>query len=196
MSNDSSRDTRRDFVTAAGAVGLGAIVSTNVAAAAQIGAQTPRARRRIGAGTAGQDGEEIPRSRRISEEVVVGSSVARSPDYDEAKKHALIQVIEHVFREEEDTAAGYPVTRVKEFKVKAATKLAIVTIGGFEAWFGTKEQELVAASSRYGVHAGLDADFRRGTLTVKVRANSRFWGKVDRDWTWRCGVVVQCFGEV
>jgi hypothetical protein len=31
---------------------------------------------------------------------------------------------------------------------------------------------------------------------VKVRANSRFWGKVDRDWTWRCRVVVQCFGEV
>jgi uncharacterized protein YaiE (UPF0345 family) len=87
------------------------------------------------------------------------------------------------------------VTRVKEFKVKAATKLAIVTISGFEFWFGTSEQEIMAASSRYGVHAGLEADYSRGTLTVKVRANSRFWGKVDRDWAWRCHVVVQCFGE-
>jgi hypothetical protein len=121
--------------------------------------------------------------------------VARSPDYNEAKKHSLIQIIEHVFKQDEDTAAGYPVTRVKEFKVKAATKLAIVTISGFEFWFGTSEQESMAASSRYGVHAGLEADFSRGILTVKVRANSRFWGKVDRDWTWRCHVVIQCFGE-
>jgi hypothetical protein len=33
------------------------------------------------------------------------------------------------------------VTRTKEFKVKAATKLAIVTISGFEFWFGTKDEE-------------------------------------------------------
>src|SRR5439155_10910137 len=120
-----------------------------------------------------QDGAEIPRSRRISEEVVVGSSVAKSSDYNEAKNHSLIQVIEHVFKEDEDTAAGYPVTRVKEFKVKVATKLAIVTISGFEIWFGTKEQELMFATSRVGVHASLEADLGRGALTVKVRANSR-----------------------
>jgi hypothetical protein len=193
MASDSSRDTRRDLF-AAGAIGLGTLVTTTVEAAAQDGAPFPR--RRNGAGILNQDGEAIPRSRRISQEVVDGSSVARSPDYNEAKKHSLIQIIEHVFKEDEDTAAGYPVTRIKEFKAKAATKLAIVTISGFEFWFGTSEQEIMAASSRYGVHAGLDADFSRGTLTVKVRANSRFWGKVDRDWTWRCHVVVQCFGEV
>jgi hypothetical protein len=193
MSSDSARDTRRDLLAAAGAIGLGGLVTGTVEAAAQGRAQIQR--RRIGADVAIQDGEEIPRSRRISQEVVVGSSVARAPDYNEAKKHSLIQIIEHVFKEDEDTAAGYPVTRVKEFKAKAATKLAIVTISGFEFWFGTSEQESMAASSRYGVHAGLEADFSRSTLTVQVRANSRFWGKVDRDWTWRCHVVVQCFGE-
>lgn len=135
------------------------------------------------------------RSRRISEEVVVGSSVAKAPDYNEAKKHSLIQTVEHIFKEDEDTAKGYPVTRVKQFKVKAATKLAIVTMSGFEFWFGTTDQEIMAASSRYGVHTSLEADFGRGTLTVKARANSRFWGRIDRDWTWRCHVVVQCFGE-
>jgi hypothetical protein len=195
MSSDSARDTRRDLLAAAGAIGLGTLVTGTVEVAAQDGAQVPRPRRRFGADTATQDSEEIPRSRRISAEVVVGSSVARSPDYNEAKKHSLIQIIEHVFREDEDTAAGYPVTRVKEFNAKAATKLAIVTISGFEFWFGTREQEIMAASSRYGVHASLAADVSRNTLTVQVRANSRFWGKVDRDWTWRCHVVVQCFGE-
>jgi len=53
----------------------------------------------------------------------------------------------------------------------------------------------MAASSRYGLHAGLEADFGRSILTVKVRANDRFWGRVDRDWAWRCHVVIQCFGE-
>jgi hypothetical protein len=53
----------------------------------------------------------------------------------------------------------------------------------------------MAASSRYGFHAGLEADFERNTVTVKVRANWRFWGRVDRDWTWRCHVVIHCFGE-
>jgi hypothetical protein len=192
MASDSSKDTRRDLF-AAGAIGLGTLVSATVAAAAQDGA--PGLRRRNNPGMLLQDGDASPRSRRISQEVVDGSSVARSPDYNEAKKHSLIQIIEHIFKEDEDTAAGYPVTRVKEFKAKAATKLAIVTISGFEFWFGTSEQEIMAASSRYGVHAGLEADFSRGTLTVKVRANSRFLGKVDRDWTWRCHVVVQCFGE-
>jgi hypothetical protein len=195
MSSDSSRDTRRDLLTAASAISLGAFVAGKVEAAAQHGEQAPRPRRRFAADAATQDSAEIPRSRRISEEVVAGSSVARSPDYNEAKKHSLIQVIDHVFKEEEDPAAGYPVTRVKEFKVKAATKLAMVTLSGFELWFGTSEHESMAASSRYGVHAGLEADFARGSLTVKVRANSRFWGKVDRDWTWRCHVVIQCFGE-
>ena len=40
-------------------------------------------------------------SNRFSKEVVDGSSVARSPAYNEAKKHALIQIIEHVFKEDE-----------------------------------------------------------------------------------------------
>jgi len=195
MSVDSSGASRRHVLTAARAIGLGAVVTGTVAAATQDEEQIPRSRRGIGADATAQDVAEIPRSRRISEEVVVGSSVARSSDYNEAKKHSLIQVIEHVFKEDEDSAAGYPVTRTKEFKVRAATKLAIVTISGFEFWFGTTAQEIMAASSRYGFHAGLEADFPRTMLTVKVRANSRFWGKVDRDWTWRCHVVIQCFGE-
>ena len=84
--------------------------------------------------------------------------------------------------------------REKEFPIKAATKLAIVSTSGFEFWFGTSRQETMAASSRYGFHAGLDADFARNRLTVKLRANSRFWGRVDREWTWTCHVVIQCFG--
>jgi hypothetical protein len=195
MSRDSSADTRRDLLVAAGAIGLGVLGTGIGAAAAQDATQIPRTRRRIGGATASQDGAETPRSRRISEEVVVGSSVARSADYNEAEPHVLIEVIEHVFKEDEDPAAGFPVTRLKKLNIKAATKLAIVTIGGFEIWFGTPEQELLGASSRYGVHAGLEADFSHASLTVKARANSRFWGKVDRDWTWRCKVVVQCFGE-
>jgi hypothetical protein len=195
MSSDSSEDARRPPLAAAGAIGLGALVTGTVAAATQDEVPIPRPRRGFAAGAATQDRAEMPRSRRISEEVVVGSSVARSSDYNEAKNHSLIQVIEHVFKEDEDPAAGYPVTRVKEFPVKAATKLAIVTMSGFEFWFGTSEQEIMAASSRYGFHAGLEADFARATLTVKLRANSRFWGRVDRDWTWRCHVVIQCFGE-
>jgi hypothetical protein len=193
MSSDFSTDTRRNLLTAAGAIGVGAFVPGTVEASAQTAA--PIQRRRFNANAATQDGDEVPRSRRISKEVVDGSSVAKSPDYNESKKHSLIQIIEHVFKEDEDTAAGYPVTRVKEFKVKAATKLAIVTISGFEFWFGTSQQETMAASSRYGIYAGLEADFSRNSLTVKVRANTRFWGKVDRDWAWRCHVVVQCFGE-
>jgi hypothetical protein len=195
MSIDSWADGRRSLLTAASAIGLGAVVTGKVAAATENEEQAPRSRRGFGTGAVIQDGDEVPRSRRISEEVVVGSSVARSPDYNEAKNLSLIQVFEHVFKEDEDPAAGYPVTRVMEFKVKEATKLAIVTVTGFEFWFGATKQEIMAASSRYGFHAGLEADFGRSTLTVKVRANSRFWGKVDREWTWRCHVVLQCFGE-
>ena len=136
MSSDSPRDTRRDLLTAASAIGLGTLVTGKVIAGAQEGvrnADDPR-----------------PRSRRISEEVVVGSSVAKSSDYNESKNHSLIQVIEHVFKEDEDPSGGYPVSRVKELKVKAATKLAIVTITGFEFWFGTKDQEAMFAASRMG----------------------------------------------
>jgi hypothetical protein len=176
MSSDSSRDTRRDLLTAASVIGLGAFVTGKVEAATQ-------------------DNPQWIRSRKISEEVVVGSSVAKSSDYNEAKNHSLIQVIEHVFKEDEDTDAGFPVKRVKEFKVKAATKLAIVTISGFEIWFGTKDQEYMFAKSREGVNAALEADLGRGTLTVKVRANARRANKVDHEWTWRCHVVIQCFGE-
>ena len=68
--------------------------------------QFPRLRRGFGAGAAAQDALETPRSRRISEEVVTGSSVAKSADYDESKKYSLIQVIEHVLKEDEDPAAG------------------------------------------------------------------------------------------
>ncbi|MFI5454207.1 MAG: hypothetical protein ACHRXM_02030 [Isosphaerales bacterium] len=176
MPGDSSKDTRRELLTAASAIGLGAFVTGNVQAVAQ-------------------DDSQMVRSRRISEEVVVGSSMAKSPDYNEAKNHSLIQVIEHVFKEDEDPAAGYPVTRVKEFKVRADTKLAIVTVSGFEFWFGTKDQELIMAASRLGVHAALEADFRRASLTAKVRANYRFWRRDDHEWAWRCHVVIQCFGE-
>jgi hypothetical protein len=87
------------------------------------------------------------------------------------------------------------VTRVKEFPVKPATKLAIVTISGFEIWFGTKDQEYMFAKSREGVHTALEADLGRGTLTVKVRANARRAGRIDHEWAWRCHVVIQCFGE-
>ena len=113
MSGNSARDTRRNLLTAASAAGLGAFLTGN----AQV---------------AGQENPQWLRSRKISEEVVVGSSVARSAEYNEAKNHSLIQVIEHVFKEDEDTAAGFPVTRVREFKVKPTTKVAIVTISGFE----------------------------------------------------------------
>jgi hypothetical protein len=176
MSSESARDTRRDLLTAAGAIGLGALVTGKVEGAEQ---EVP----------------QVVRSRKISEEVVVGNSVARSSDYDEAKSHSLIQVIEHVFKEDEETDAGFPVTRSKEFKVKPATKLAIVTISGFEIWFGTKEQEFMFAKSREGVNAALEADLTHGTLTVKVRANARRAARIDHEWTWRCHVVVQCFGE-
>jgi hypothetical protein len=176
MSSDSSSETRRGLLASAGAIGLGALMTGTVEAAAQ---ENPQA----------------VRSKRISEEVVVGSSVARSADYNEAKSHALIQVIEHVFKEDEDAASGFPVTRVKEFKVKEATKLAIVTISGFEVWFGTKDQEFMFAKSREGVNAALEAELGRGALTVKVRANARRAQKVDHEWTWRCHVVIQCFGE-
>jgi hypothetical protein len=171
------------------------VVTGMAAAPAPYEPQNPRFRKGVGAQPAFQDGEEMPRSRRISEEVVAGSSVVRAPDYHEAKDHSLIQVIEHVFKEDDDPASGYPVTRIKEFKVKPATKLAVITLSGFEFWFGSPQQEMMAASSRYGFHAGLEADFSRGTLTAKVRANWRFWGRVDRDWTWRCHVVIHCFGE-
>jgi hypothetical protein len=87
MSSDSARDTRRDLLAAAGAIGLGGLVTGTVEAATQGRAQIQR--RRIGADVAIQDGEEIPRSRKISQEVVVGSSVARAPDYYEAKSTRL-----------------------------------------------------------------------------------------------------------
>jgi hypothetical protein len=121
-SSDSSRDTRGDLIAEAGAIGIRALVTGTAEAAAQ-------------------DNPQALRSKRISEEVVFGNSVARSSDYNEARSHSLIQVIEHVFKENEDAASGFPVTRVKEFKIKEATKLAIVTISGFEVWFGTKDQE-------------------------------------------------------
>ena len=154
MPGDLFKDTRRNLLTAASAVSLGAFVTGNLEAAAQ-------------------DDAKLVRSKRISEEVVIGSSMAKSPDYNEAKNHSLIQVIEHVFKEDEDPAAGYPVTRVKELKVGAETKLAIVRITGFEFWFGTKEQEIMIATSRGGIHAALEGELGRRTLTVKVRANSR-----------------------
>jgi hypothetical protein len=175
MSGDSSRETRRDLLTAASAIGLGAFLTGREASA--------------------QDVQQVVRSRRISEEVVVGSSVARAPDYNEGKNLSLIQVIEHLFKEDEDTSAGFPVKRSKEFKVKAATKLAIVTISGFEIWFGTKEQEYMFAKSREGVNAALEADLGRGTLTVRVRANARRAARIDQEWSWRCHVVIECFGE-
>jgi hypothetical protein len=87
------------------------------------------------------------------------------------------------------------VKRAKEFKVKAGTKLALVTMSGFEIWFGTKDQEYMFARSREGVNAALEADLGSGTLTVKVRANARRANRVDHEWTWRCHVVIQCFGE-
>src|SRR5437773_1438761 len=100
MSSDSSGDARRHLLTAASAIGLGALVTGKLAAATQNEEQIPRSRRGIGAEARTQDGAEMPRSRRISEEVVVGSSVAKSSDYNEAKNHSLIQVIEHVFKED------------------------------------------------------------------------------------------------
>jgi hypothetical protein len=195
MSSESSTDTRRELLSVAGAAGVGAFLVGKAAPAAENGQRTPRAKRRVVDEEEFQDPAEMPRSRRISEEVVVGNSVARSSDYNEAKNHSLIQVIEHVFKEDDDPADGFPVTRVKEFKVKPATKLALITVSGFEFWFGTKDQEIFIASSRCGFHAGLEADFSRGTLTAKVRANWRIWGRGDREWAWRCHVVIQCFGE-
>jgi hypothetical protein len=195
MSSDLPGATGRHQLAAASPIGLATSAPGQVAAANQDEGQDPRSRRGVRARLTTPDGEPTPRSRRISEEVVVGSSIARSPDYNEDKKHSIIQVIEHVFKEDENPDAGYPVTRAKEFPIKPATKLAIVTISGFEFWFGTAQQEIMAASSRYGLHTGLEADFAHATLTVKVRANYRFWGKVDRDWAWRCRVVIQCFGE-
>jgi hypothetical protein len=135
------------------------------------------------------------RSKKISAETVVGNSIVKSADYNETNKYSLIQVIEHVFKEDEDPAAGYPVTRVKELKVRAETKLAIVRITGFEFWFGTKEQEMMIATSRGGIDAAWEGELGRGTLAVKVRANSRRAGKIDHEWAWRCHVMVQCFGE-
>jgi hypothetical protein len=176
MFSDSSSDSRRNLLRAASVLGLGAFVNGRVEAAAQ-------------------DDARMVRSKKISEESVVGNSVVRSSDYNEAKKHSLIQVIEHIFKEDEDPAAGFPVTRVKELKVNEATKLAIVTLSGFEFWFGTKDQEMLISRSRGGIHAALEAELGRGTLTVKVRANSRRAGRIDHEWSWRCSVMVQCFGE-
>jgi hypothetical protein len=195
MSSDLSRASGRHQLAAPSAIGLVRSAPGQIAATNQDGEQDPRSRRGVRARLTTPDGEPTPRSRRISEEVVVGSSIARSPEYNEDKKHSVIQVIEHVFKEDENPDAGYPVTRAKEFAIKPATKLAVVAISGFEFWFGTTQQEIMAASSRYGLHAGLEADFGRATLTVKVRANYRFWGKVDRDWAWRCHVIIQCFGQ-
>jgi hypothetical protein len=176
MSSDLTKDTRRNLLAAAGTLGLGALLTGKTEATAQ-------------------DIQQIVRSKRISEEVVVGNSVAKSPDYDEEKSLSLIQVIEHVFKEDEQPDSGFPVTRSKQLKVKAATKLAIVTISGFEIWFGTKDQEFMFAKSREGVNAALEADLAHGTLTVKVRANARRAARIDYDWAWRCHVVIQCFGE-
>jgi hypothetical protein len=195
MPGDSSGDVRRHLITAASAVGLGALATGAVAAATQNGEPFQRSRRVVGGEPAAQDDEALPRSKRISEEVVVSSSLARAADYNEAKNPSLIQVIEHIFKEDEDTSAGFPVKRFKEFQVKPATKLAIVTISGFEIWFGTKEQEYMFAKSREGVNAALEADLGRGTLTVRVRANARRANRIDQEWSWRCHVVIQCFGE-
>ena len=170
MPSDSSRDTRRDLVTVAGALVVGALSNPKATSAAQDEGQPPGSKRVIGRDVIIREGDDTPRSRRISEEVTVGKSVARSPAYDATKSYAMIQVIEHVFKEDDDPSAGYPATGVKEFTVDAATKLAIVTISGFEVWIGTSKMESIAASSRYGFHAGLEADFGRNTVTAKVRA--------------------------
>jgi hypothetical protein len=175
MGRDASGDTRRDLLAAAGTIGLGALMA--------------------GSAQGAPDDDPRLRSRRISEEVAVGSSVARAPDYNEAKNHSLIQVIEHVFKGYEDPSSGYPVSRAQEFKVRPATKLAIATMSGFEFWFGTPEQELMFAASRLGVHLALDADLGHGKLTVKARANYRRPVKADYEWAWRCHVLIQCFGE-
>ena len=175
MTSDPSPDTRRNLLTAASAIGLGAFLNAKLEGAQQ---ETPKA----------------VRSRRISEEVVVGSSVAKAPDYNESQKLSLIQVIEQVFKEDEESSAGYPVKRAKEFKVNKDTKLAFVTISGFEVWFGTPEQEFMFAKSREGVNAALEAALDSGKLTVRVRANGRRSNRVDYEWTWRCHVVIQCFG--
>jgi hypothetical protein len=194
MSNDPPQSSRRRLLRSAATLGSASLVTAG-------GASTGLPQDQISRQAPGYDAdgffqaEEVPRSRKISEEVVVGSSLLRAPAYNEAKKHSLIQVIDHVFKEEEDPAAGYPVTRSKEFKINAATKLALVTVSGFEFWFGTAEQERMAASSRCGFHAGLEGDLSKGMLTVLARANFRFWGKADREWTWRCHVVVQCYDE-
>jgi hypothetical protein len=103
-------------------------------------------------------------------------------------------VIEHVFKEDEETSSGFPVKRAKEFKVNKDTKVAFVTISGFEVWFGTSEQEFMFAKSREGVNAALEAALDSGTLTVRVRANGRRSNLIDYEWTWRCHVVIRCFG--
>lgn len=178
-----------------GAHGPGALAAGELAAAVQDEPPFPRARRRIDAGEARQDPEDRPRSRRISEEAVVGSSVAWAPDSNEGKSHALILVIEHVFKEDDEPSQGFPVTRVKEYPVKPAVKLAIAAISGFEIWFGNKDQEYLFAKSREGMHAALEADLGHGKPTVKVRANGRRANRVDHEWAWRCHVGIQCFGE-
>jgi hypothetical protein len=175
MTSDPSPDTRRTLLSAASAIGLGALLNAKLEGAQQ---EPPKALR----------------SRKISEEAVVGSSVAKARDYRESQKLSLIQVIEHVFKQDEDTAAGFPVKRAKEFKVSKDTKLALVTISGFEVWFGTPEQEFMFAKSREGVNAALEATLDSGNLTVHVRANARRSSRIDYEWTWRCHVVIQCFG--
>ena len=107
--------------------------------------------------------EDQPRSGRRQQR----GPVLRLPGRD---KNSLLQVIEHVFKEDEDPSAGFPVTREKEFKVRATTRLAIVTISGFEVWFGSPEVEYMFARSREGVNTALEADLAHGTLTVKVCA--------------------------
>ena len=194
MSNDPPQSSRRRLLRSAAALGSTSLVTAGGASTGLPQEQISRQPRGYDADGSFQT-EEVPRSRKISEEVVVGKSVLKASAYNEAKKYSLIQVIDHVFKEEEDPAAGYPVTRTKEFKVNAATKLALVTVSGFEFWFGTAQQEVMAASSRYGFHAGLEGDLSTGMLTVQARANFRFWGRADREWTWRCHVVVQCYGE-
>ena len=138
--------------------------------------------------------DQVPRSIATDWETLVPSEGQLAPGYDESKKLSLIQVIEHVFKEDEDTSAGFPVKKAKEFKVNNATKLALVTISGFEVWFGSPEQEFMFAKSREGVNAALESALESGKLTVRVRANGRRSNRIDYEWTWRCHVVIQCFG--
>jgi hypothetical protein len=82
MSRDSSEGGGRRRLLTAGFIGPVATGPGKVGAAQQDEEPTPRPRRGFRAGAA-QDGAAVPRSRRISEEVV-GSSVARASDYNEA----------------------------------------------------------------------------------------------------------------